>query len=111
MKLRASWSKYDKDWQHIIYDKTVIAKAIQNCFTDAMLKSDYDNLVMAQEQHNLDKLIYEEAKIFDYAKVMKDQKKVDIAISLNQVQIVNIVKRLYSDPTAIAPQNAYEYPK
>ena len=69
MKLRTAWSKYDTDFKHVIYDKSVIAKVIQNCFVDAMLKLDYDNLVMAQEQHNLDKLIYEEAKVFDYEKL------------------------------------------
>jgi hypothetical protein len=74
MKLRTCWSKYDKNYQHIIFDKSVIATVIENCFIDAMLKSDFDNLVMAQEHQSLDKLIYEEAKIFDYDKVMKSQK-------------------------------------
>lgn len=81
MKLRAAWSKHDKDFQHIIFDKNVIALVIQSCFTDAMLKSDFDNLVMAQEQQTLDKLIYEEAKIFDYDLTM--QEGTNQKISLN----------------------------
>jgi hypothetical protein len=32
----------------------------------------------------LEKLIYEEAKLFDYDKVMRDQKGVDMNIVLNQ---------------------------
>ena len=49
-----------------------------------MLKNDYLKLINGQDQRTLDKLIYEESKIFDYDKVMKDQKGVDMRISLNQ---------------------------
>ena len=72
MKLRQSWSKYDKDFKTVVFDKTIIVKLIQNVFNDAMLKNDYLKLINGQDQRNLDKLIYEECKIFDYDKVMKD---------------------------------------
>ena len=97
MKLRQSWTKYDKDFQTVVFDKSVISKLIQNCFNDALLKNDYLKLINGQDQRTLDKLIYEESKIFDYDKVMKDQKGVDMRISLNQAQIMNIVMRLYGE--------------
>jgi hypothetical protein len=84
MKLKMIWPKFDKDSKLVIFEKTVIAKAIQNFFTEAMLKSDYDSLVKIQPRQSLDKLIYEEAQIFDFEKVMRDQKGTDLSIALNQ---------------------------
>jgi hypothetical protein len=36
--------------------------------------------------------------------VKKDQKRADQSILLSQVQIMNIVKRLYGDQSAVEPQ-------
>jgi hypothetical protein len=110
MKVRQAWSKYDKDSRQIIYDKANIIKIIQQSFTDAMLKSDFDNLIAQQQNKSLEKLIYEEAKLFDYDKVMRDQKGTDMNINLNHEQVMNIIKRLYNDPSAVQPQGSFTYP-
>ena len=63
-----------------------------------MLTSDFDNLVGNQRTQILDKLIYEEAQISD--KNVRDHN-----ITLNQAQILNVIKRLY-DPQTSSPQRA-----
>ena len=48
IKVRQAWSKYDKESKQIVFDKANIVKIIQQSFTDAMLRSDFDNLIAQQ---------------------------------------------------------------
>jgi hypothetical protein len=45
MKLRQIWPKYAKDQTNVVFEKANVVKIIQTSFTEAMLKSDFDELV------------------------------------------------------------------
>ena len=78
IKLRQLCAAYESDdSSQMIRGKVNIARFIISGFTDAMLKNDLDGFMANMEKKNLDKYIYEEARIFDYEKVMRKQKFYD----------------------------------
>jgi hypothetical protein len=83
VSLRRLWPKYDQDLNQYIDNPNLIEKAIQHSFEQANLSADFENLSIGA---NIWQFIDDEG-----------------LTSLNQLQIINVIKRFYGDTSAYVP--------
>mmetsp|Transcript_8562 Transcript_8562/g.13217 ORF Transcript_8562/g.13217 Transcript_8562/m.13217 type:complete len:135 (+) Transcript_8562:20-424(+) len=101
--LRRLWPKYDVNLELVLKTRLVITKFINHCFIQANLSADFAELGLDQPQV-IDRFIYSEAEIdTDKIENEADLEALDEQLSFNQVQIINIMKRAYGDPSAVIP--------
>ena len=86
------WPKYDPDLGSFVNGKPLINKYVENCFTDAGLKSDYDFIL---QNKRVDDIIIKELNTKEDTRSYEAQKAKSRPVNLNQKQCQNVIKKMY----------------
>ena len=104
--LRRIWPKYDTDLDQLISETPLILRCLEHAIQDSDVSLEFKSKTTLDERSLiLQDLIYQEAGV-DIAAINGDQVekyRIDSDVSLNQMQIINVIKRFLDDPEAASP--------